>query len=170
MLVISLILFFTILLLYQLYIYLYPTREGLENGGDGSQCVGIQLNDLGTRVSSLETKIDGLNIDDIEKKILDISSDVSILMEQSKAQYSDLQNQTEDINGMTTDTPGDLTNNFDISEEETPDDTENINDIGPTSQETISQETIAQDTTQEPNQNTKNALDLGNSTGIGINW
>ena len=146
---------------------MYPTKEGLENGGDGSQCVSIQLNDLGNRVSSLETKVDSLNIDDIEKKLLDISGDVSILMEQSKAQYSDLQDQAEDINGMTTDTANDITDNFNI-EEENPDDTENtdnINDVGPTSQDA----TIA-DTTQDPSQNTENALALGNSTGINISW
>ena len=109
MLVILLILFFTILLLIQLYNYLNPIREGI----DDSTCEAI---DFGQRISNLETKIKDFNVDEIETKLLDISNNVSVLMDQSQAQYADLQTQGEDANNMTQDRPSDFDEDINLDE------------------------------------------------------
>ena len=126
MLVILLILFFTILLLVQLYNYLTPIREGI----DDSTCEAI---DFSQRISSLETKIKDFNIDEIETKLLDISNNVSELMDQSQAQYADLQTQGEDANNMTQDRPSDFDEDINLDEDTggNVDEETNMNDLSP---------------------------------------
>ena len=112
MLVILLILFFTILLLYQLYFYLYPIKEGL----DDSTCLNQQLSDFDKRITSLESKIDGFKLDEIEQTIVDLCNNVYTLQQQSDAQYADLQSQGNDASNMTTDQPSDITTSPDITQ------------------------------------------------------
>jgi len=118
MLVILLILFFTILLLYQLYCYLTPIREGL----DDSTCVNQQLNDMDKRITALEGQLSNFHLDDVESTLVDLCNNVTILMQQSQAQSDALINQANDVQQSS-----DVSN---VSTDPTAtDDTTNFNDI-----------------------------------------
>jgi hypothetical protein len=104
MLVILLIIFFIILLLYQLYFYFYPIREGI----DDSSCINLQLSNFDKRITALETQVNNFKLNEIETTLVDLCGNVLTLMEQSKAKYTDLQNQAQ--NPINNDTSDDTTN------------------------------------------------------------
>jgi len=114
MLVIFLILFFTILLLYQLYWHLNPIKEGI----DDSSCMSQQINDIDKRVTALENEISGFNLNDIETEIQDLCGNVAQLMSQSNAQYDQLQQQGNDANSSNVQQPS-----SDVDTGDNPDDT-----------------------------------------------
>ena len=119
MIVNLLIIFFTILLLYQLYLYLYPTREGI----DDSMCTSNQLIDNDRRITALEVQLSNFNVDEIEDTIQDICNNVMLLNEKSDAQLNDLQSQVDNANTTDYTLPGP----DDFQDENPEDDFNNIN-------------------------------------------
>lgn len=99
--------------MYQLYIYFYPIREGL----DESSCINLQLSNYDKRLTALETQVNNFKLDEIETTLVDLCGNVLTLMEQSKAKYTELEKQAEDSNiannttsDSTNDSPADSTN------------------------------------------------------------
>lgn len=89
LLVILLILFFTILIFIQIYSYLYPVREGLES----NSCDTKILLDLSNKITRLESQVDNFHLGAIQKTIMDLCGNVSILLEQQNQQANQLTNQ-----------------------------------------------------------------------------
>ena len=89
LLVILLILFFTILIFFQIYSYFFPIREGLES----NSCDTKILLDLSNKISKLENQVDNFHLGVIEKTIMDLCGNVSYLLEQQHQQATQLTNQ-----------------------------------------------------------------------------